>query len=172
MIKHSDEFKLQIVQQYLNGAIGFHSLARQHGIAGPMVRRWVAWYRAHGLEGLARKVSQYSPEFKLSVLQDMWENAFSQTQVAAKYNIRNPTSVGIWASRYLSGGYEALSRPSRRKIQDMPAPTSKPEPLPDAETPREQLVAEIAHLRMEVAYLKKLEALVQAKKLAALKQRK
>jgi len=173
MIKHSDQFKLQVVKQYLDGAIGFHRLADLHGIAGPMVRRWVGLYLAHGEAGLTRKKGQYSPEFKLSVLQDMWENALSQTQVAIKHNIRNPTSVGDWAGRYLNGGgFEALSRPSQRKTQDMPAPTSKPEPLHDDGKPREQLLAEIAHLQMEVAYLKKLKALVQAKKLAALKQRK
>ena len=172
MIKHSDEFKLQIVQQYLGGSIGFHSLARQHGIAGPMVRRWVEWYRLHGVDGLVRKVGQYDPEFKLSVLQDMWDNSLSQTQVAARHNIRNPTSIGIWASRYLSGGYEALIRPGRRKTQDMPAPTSKPEPLREDEKTREHLLAENESLRMEIAFLKKLEALVQAKKLAASKQRK
>lgn len=172
MIKHSDAFKLQVVQQYLGGSIGFHSLARQHGIVGPMVRRWVECYRLHGMDGLARKVGQYSPEFKLSVLQDMWDNSLSQTQAAARHNVRNPTSIGIWASRYLSGGYEALIRPGRRKIQDMPAPTSKPEPLRDDEKPREQLLAELEYLRMENAYLKKLEALVQAKKLAASKKRK
>lgn len=172
MIKHSDQFKLQVVKQYLEGAIGFHSLARQHGIAGPMVRRWVEWYRLHGMAGLTAKKSHYSAGFKLSVLQDMWDNALSQTQVAAKYNIRNPASIGIWERRHQSGGCEAFIQPSQRKPPDMPAPTSKPEPLPDNEKPREQLLAEIEYLRMENAFLKKLEALVQAKKLAASKRRK
>jgi transposase len=172
MIKHSLQFKLKVVKQYLKGAIGFHSLAREHGIAGPMVRRWVEWYRLHGEAGLMRQKGRYGAEFKLSVLQDMWDNALSQTQAAAKYNIGNPTSIGIWARRYESGGFEALSRPSRRKTQEMPAPTSKPEPLRDEEKPREQLLAELEYLRMENAFLKKLEALVQAKKLAASKQRK
>lgn len=172
MIKHSDEFKLQIVQQYLVGNIGFHSLAHLHGIAGPMVRRWVGLYRLHGDAGLTRKKGSYSAEFKLGVLQDMWDNALSQTQVAFKYNIRNPTSIGLWARRYESGNYEALIRPVRRKTEDMSAPTSKPEALRDNEKPREQLLAEITQLRTEVAFLKKLEALALTKKLAASKQRK
>jgi transposase len=172
MVKHSEQFKLQVVKQYLAGAIGFHSLAREHGVAGPMVRRWVEWYRLHGMAGLTAKKSHYNAELKLSVLQDMWENAFSQTQVAAKYNIRNPASIGIWERRYRSGSYEALSQPSRRKTLDMPAPTSKPEPLPNDEKSREDLLEEIKYLQMENAFLKKLEALAQAKKLAASKQRK
>lgn len=171
MIKHSDQFKLQVVKQYLEGSIGFRSLARQHGVASPMVRRWVEWYKLHGEAGLTRKKGQYSAEFKLSVLKYMWENALSQTQVAAKYNIRNPTSIGIWERRYRSGSYEALLRPSR-KPQDMPAPTSKPEPLRDDEKPREQLLKELQYLRMENEFLKKLKALVQAENLAASKRRK
>jgi transposase len=172
MIKHSDQFKLQIVRQYLDGAIGFHSLADLHGIAGPMVRRWVGLYRAHGKAGLTYKKGHYSAEFKFGVLQDMWENALSQTEVAIKYNIRNPTSVGVWARRYDSGSYEALTQSSRRKTQDMPVPTSKPEPLQDGEKSREELLAENAYLHAENALLKKLEALVQKKKLAARKRRK
>lgn len=172
MIKHSDQFKLKIVKQYLDGSIGFRSLARQHGVASPMVRRWVEWYKLHGEAGLTRKKSHYSAEFKLSVLKYMWENALSQTQVAAKYNIRNPTSVGIWERRYRSGSYEALLRSSRRKSEDMQAPISKPETLRDDEKPREQLIKELEYLRMENEFLKKLEALVQAKKLAASKRRK
>ena len=172
MIKHSDQFKLQVVKQYLAGTIGFRSLAREHGIASPMVRRWVEWYRLHGMAGLTAKRSHYSAEFKLSVLQDMWDNALSQAQVAAKYNVRNPASIGIWERRYESGSFEALSKPSRKKSPEMPAPTSKPEPLPDGDKSREQLLAENEYLRMEIAYLKKLEALVQAKQLATRKQRK
>ena len=46
----------------------------------------------------------------------------------------------------------------------MPVPTTKPEPSPDDEKrTRDELVAELNQLRMENAYLKKLQALVQAR---------
>lgn len=172
MIKHSDQFKLQVVTQYLAGSVGYHSLARSHGIAGPMVRRWVGLYRLHGMAGLASKKSHYSTEFKLSVLHDMWDNCLSQTQVAVKHNIRNPTSIGIWERCYHNGGFKPPVRSCREKTPEMPAPTTKPDALRDDQKSREQLLAEVEYLRMENAFLKKLEALVQAKKLAASKQRK
>jgi transposase len=52
--------------------------------------------------------------------------------------------------------------------------TTKPDPVPDDDKrSREELLAEVNQLRMELAYLKKLEALVQArKKLAPPKKRK
>jgi transposase len=173
MIKYTEQFKIQVVKDYLAGSVGFKSVARQHGLAAPVVRRWVEWYRLHGVDGLSKKARSYSAEFKLSVLQRMWDNSLSQTQVAAVFNIGNSTSIGIWERRFLDGGIEALARSPRTKRENMEAPTSKPVPKPsDDERTRGELLSELVDLRAEVAYLKKLEALVQAKKKAALKKRK
>jgi transposase len=49
----------------------------------------------------------------------------------------------------------------------MTAPTTRPTPSDDDEKrSREELLAELQHLRMENAYLKKLRALVQAQQKA------
>lgn len=171
-MKYTEQFKIQVVNDYLAGTVGFKSVAHQYGLAAPIVRRWVAWYRLHGVDGLSKKSRRYSAEFKVSVLQRMWDNSLSQTQVAAVFNIGNSTSIGIWERRYLDGGIEALSRPLRTKRENMEAPISKPDPKPsDDKRTREELLDELLDLRAEVAYLKKLEALVQAKKKAALKKR-
>jgi transposase len=174
MTKHTEQFKLQVVHDYLAGSAGFKTVARRHGLVAPVVRRWVEWYRLNGVDGLSKRARCYSAEFKLSALQHMWDNSLSQTQVAAVFNIGNPTSIGTWERRYLDGGIEALSRAHRTKRKNMDAPTSKPAPKPnDDERTRDELLAELVGLRAEVAYLKKLEALVQAKKKsAALKKRK
>jgi transposase len=174
MAKHTEQFKLEVVKDYLAGSAGFKTVARRHGLVPPVVRRWVEWYRLHGVDGLSKRTYSYSAEFKLSVLQRMWDNSLSQTQVAALFNIGNPASIGIWERRYLDGGIEALIRPRRIKPKNMKAPTSKPEPpVRDEERSRDELLSEVLDLRAEVAYLKKLDALVQAKKqAAALKKRK
>jgi transposase len=174
MTKHTEQFKLQVVKEYLAGSAGFNTVAREHGLAAPVVRRWVEWHRLHGVEGLSRQRGRYSAEFKRSVLQHMWDNSLSQTQAGAVFNIGNPTSIGIWERRFLDGGIEALSRLSQIKCENMEAPTSKPVPSPnDDERSRDELLSELVDLRAEVAYLKKIEALVRAKKkAAALKKRK
>jgi transposase len=104
----------------------------------------------------------------------MWDNSLSQTQTGAVFNIGNPASIGIWERRYQDGGMEALAGPPRTEHENMVAPTAKPAPKPnDDERTRDELLSELVDLRAEVAYLKKLEALVQAKKkAAALKKRK
>ncbi len=55
----------------------------------------------------------------------------------------------------------------------MAVPTAKPDMPSDEKRSREELLAELDYLRMENAYLKKLQALVQARpKQASPKKRK
>jgi transposase len=173
MKKYTEQFKLQAVHDYLAGQAGFKTVARRHGLVAPVLRRWVEWYRLNGVDGLSKRARHYSAEFKLTALQHMWDNSLSQTQVAAVFNIGNPTSIGTWERRFLDGGIEALSRAPRTKRENMDTPASNPAQKPsDDERTRDELLSELAELRAEVAYLKKLDALVQAKKKsAALKKR-
>ena len=54
----------------------------------------------------------------------------------------------------------------------MKAPVRKPDPKPDAELTRDELLKRLEYLRMENEVLKKLEALTQAKKTGATSKRK
>jgi transposase len=171
MIKYTEQFKLKVVKDYLKGPMGYALLGAHHGVAAPHIRNWVAAYRLHGSEGLRRKVTRYDAKFKLSVLQHMWDNGLSNRQAAVHFNVRNPTSIGIWGGLYREGGIAALARP-RTKLLNMKAPSSKPVPKPDEERSREDLLKELEYLRMENEVLKKLEALAQARKTAAPKKRK
>lgn len=172
MVKYTKEIKLRVVKQYLDGQIGYHRLSAQQGIPAPVIRRWVGAYRLHGDEAFHRRLEHYSPELKLSVLQHMWDNALSINQTAAVFNIPNPDSIRTWAKRYDEGGSEALGR-IKPAVPDMPARVTPPDDKPVEELTREELLKRVQYLQMEVAVLKKLEALAQAKKkAAALKKRK
>jgi transposase len=176
MTKYSEHFKLAVVNEYLSDSSeGYLSLARRHGLTShSMVERWVLAYRHHGEAGLSRKQSQYSAEYKLSVLRHMWDNQLSITQTAAKFDIRHHAMVGMWERAYQDGGVEALASRPRGRPKSMA--TSIPQSASSADDnlrSREELLAEVNQLRMEVAYLKKLEALVQARpKQAPKKKRK
>ena len=171
MVKYSEEIKLRVIKQYLDGQLGYHRLAAQQGIPAPVIRRWVDAYRLHGDEAFQRRREHYSPGLKLSVLQHMWDNALSINQTAAVFNIPNPHSIRIWAKRYDEGGSEALGR-IKPAVPDMPARITPPDDRPVEELTREELLKRVQYLQMEVAVLKKLEALAQAKKAAARKKRK
>lgn len=164
MIRHSEQFKLSVVERYLVGLEGYRRVGTHFGLAPAMVRRWVSRYQLYGAAGLAQRGGNFSPEFKLSVLQHMWDNSLSQTKVALLFDVRNTASIGIWEARYRSGGIDALARSSRKEPDKMDAPTVKPSPAADSERSREDLLKEVEYLRMEVAVLKKFQALAQSKK--------
>lgn len=168
MKKYTEQFKRKVIKRYLKGKLGFKRLATHYKITAPMIRRWVAAYRLHGNDSLRRSRVNYSAEFKMSVLQHMWDNALSYNQTAAVFNIPSATSIGIWEKRYRNGGSETLERV--KKKPDMPVPPSKPASPAAEELTREQLLKRVERLEMEVVVLKKLQALTQAKKALALKK--
>ena len=164
MTKYNEQFKLTVVRQYLDGRQGYKSVANDHLLHHVVVKRWVDRYRLHGIAGLQKKFSHYDAEFKLAVLQRMWDEQLSYGEVTALFDIRSPGVVGHWERCYHSGGIDALRPRTRGRPKKMPDIDTPKAPLPteDENRTREQLVAEVNHLRMEVAYLKKLRALVQA----------
>ena len=173
-MKHDNQFKLAAVRRYLRGGIVYRDLANELGVSKSVLQRWVAWFRAHGRFVDGKPTHSYTAEFKLAVLQHMWENQLSHSQAAVLFKIPVHTIVGKWARLYKSEGANALMIRPRDIAAQMTTPTTKPEaPVKDDDRTPEQLRAEIQHLRMENAYLKNLQALVasQGSKASAKKRK-
>ena len=71
MAKYSEEFKLQVVNEYLNGHVGYHLLAKKYRPLHPsQIHRWVQAYEEFGIEGLMKKTKKqfYSVQYKLDIL--------------------------------------------------------------------------------------------------------
>ena len=171
MSKYTDEFKLSVVEQYLGGVDGVRAVGAQQGVDEGLLREWVACYQVHGAVGLRKKHGSYSGEFKLSVLKHMWDNSLSYRETSALFNIGNRKRVADWERRYRRGGVRALIPRRKGRPKPMSDPGAKVSPsFNDEKQSREELLAELNHLRMENAYLKKVEALVAAKR--ARKRRK
>ena len=163
-MKFTAEFKLQVVRQYLDGHDGTARTAQAAGVSRSLLRMWVNAYEVHGSSGLSPKRGRYSPEFRLQVLQHMWDNELSYKQITATFNLGSPTTISLWERRYRAAGVEGLNITPRRSSL-MPTLYRKPEnPPPDEQRSREDILAELNYLRMENAVLKKLEALAQARK--------
>lgn len=176
MKKYTEKFKLRLVEQYLTREAGFTSVARQHSVPRSLLRRWVAFYQHHGPAGLRSKAVKYDCAFKLSVLRHMWENDSSFGQVSALFDIRDQCAVSKWQRSYDAGGLAGIGFNPFAHIETMASPipkVKKPDPsIPDTDKSKEDLLAELNWMRMEVAYLKKLDALVQAKRAALRSKRK
>ena len=175
MAKYDEDFKIEVAKYYLSARAGARSLAAKYGLDHGTVRHWAERYRQHWEAGLRKKFSHYSASFKLSVLQRMWQEGLSCRQVSALFNLRGGHSVvTIWQRKYHEGGLNALTPKPRGRPKTMT--THKPSKLlspPNEEASSlEQLRKENEYLRTEVAYLKKLRALRQAKEQAAPKKRR
>lgn len=167
MTKYSEQFKLSVVQQYSKGTAGYTTVAQQHGLSPSLVQRWTSLYRMHGVDGLKKKFSHYPADFRMSVLQHMWDHELSYAQATTLFNIRGPGLIGQWERDFRGGGFDALIPHTRGRPKPMTSPPIKPDSTaPNAGRTRKELEAELDHLRMENAYLKKLHALIQAQQKA------
>ena len=85
MAKYSEEFKLQLVKEYVEGTLGYTLLARKYGLPDPSpIKRWVQAYQAFGQEGLQKKQTNqvYSVQFKVDVLHFMKQTGASYQDTA------------------------------------------------------------------------------------------
>lgn len=173
MARYDEQFKLKAVQQYLGGDASYREVATVYGIEFSQLRRWVASYEAHGRSGLARKSGGYAVQLKLEVLDRARSVGLSDRQLAALYDIRSTGQIGKWREQYDAGGLGAL-QPQRRGRRSMPPPKAPPDPShePDEKPPHKELLEELAYLRAENAYLKKVKALIEAERTEALERKR
>ena len=110
---------------------------------------------------------KYSAEFKIGVIMDMREHHMGYRETVRKYwdvskgqeaNYKN--AVQRWERIYLEEGAEGLMK-ERRGRAGAASGTKKGRPPKLDRKVEEDLIAENQRLRMEIEYLKKLDALVQ-----------
>jgi transposase len=157
MAKYRLEEKLEVVLKVEKEGCSQGEAGRIIGASKSEVQNWVKLYREHGAEGLTMKRWSYSGQFKIEVLEYMHANQLSIRETAAKYGIPSYSTVGKWERIYYEEGQEALFRDNRgRKGMEKNRAATKLDKKVE-----EDLIAENQRLKMENAYLKKLQALVQ-----------
>ena len=115
---------------------------------------------------MSKKQKKYSSEFKIRVIMDMRENRLGYRETVRKYNLarQSETSAATmlhrWERIYLEEGAEGLMK-ERRGRACSASGTRKGRPPKLDKKVEEDLIAENQRLRMEIEYLKKLDALVQ-----------
>jgi len=102
----------------------------------------------------------YSAEYKLNVIMDMREHRLGYVETARKYDIPNYRVIQRWERIFLEEGAEGLMK-ERRGRACAASGTRKGRPLKLDPKVEEDLIAENQRLRMEIEYLKKLDALVR-----------
>lgn len=162
---YSDDLKLIVVEEYMDGKRGYRSLAKKYNISDKkLVRTWVQNYELNGKEGLKRKKGKthYSLDFKLNVLHFRQSTGASYSETAKTFNLTNPSMIANWHRVYTEGGTEALTKPIGRPSKMVKKPSKKDirqrEETSD-QTELERLHQEVMYLKIENAYLKKLKEL-------------
>ncbi len=163
MAKFSPEEKIQAVRQYLNGNEGIKTIAKSIGVHPSALHQWIKQYKIFGEDAFEKRYTSYPAQFKLDVLNYMNEHGTSIRETAAIFNIPSYETLRQWKVAYETEGYDALqsTKKGRPSMKNKNSNTKKNQaPVPES---IEALQAENERLRMEVAYLKKLNALVQNK---------
>ncbi|MCA0174074.1 helix-turn-helix domain-containing protein [Bacillus sp. RAR_GA_16] len=161
MAKYSDDFKLKVVMEYLQGSLGYTLLAKKYGMPDKSpIMGWVRAYQAFGKEGLRRKRSRqvFPVQFKLNVLHFMKQTGASHRETAIAFKMNNPSLIANWSRTLQKEGIgglheKAKGRPSMSKNHKNKSSKSEKEL-----TREEQLERENELLRLENSYLKKLKA--------------
>ena len=155
MSKYNLEFKLKVVKEYLQGNIGYTSLAKKYSIKSEtVIKRWVNAYKTQGYEGLEikRKNNKYTLEFKLNTVNLYLTGEMSYQSLANYLKINNPSIVAIWVKEFREEGIEGLKPKKRGRPSNMPN-TDKNKNLKNKNNKTKEELSEIEKLRKENYYL-------------------
>jgi transposase len=158
--KYPIEIKLAAVNDYLEGGESIRQTAEKYNVSKTMLHRWVAKFQHHGISGLQETYTKYSVKFKMDVLKYMNEKGASIEEATAVFNVSSSATVCKWKNLLDTHGVDALKQKKKERPTSMKKRTKSNQQI---ETTDKALRAEIEQLRMENAYLKKLQALIQEK---------
>ena len=167
-MRYDLDFKIKVIAYYRQGHTGA-ATAKKFNVNPQFVHKWVKQYQSGGIDAIKPKISKayYSREFKHEVITTMLSQGLSQSEVALKFNISSPALISHWHKAYRLQGMSGLtSKRQGRTAMSKPYITDKP----DDEKTLAELKRENEYLRAEVAYLKKLDALLRKQEQASKKQ--
>ena len=167
-MRYDLDFKIKVIAYYRQGHTGA-ATAKKFNVNPQFVHKWVKQYQSGGIDAIKPKISKacYSREFKHEVITTMLSQGLSQSEAALKFNISSPALISHWHKAYRQEGISGLtSKRKGRTAMSKPYLTDKP----DDEKTLAELKRENEYLRAEVAYLKKLDALLRKQEQASKKQ--
>ena len=164
-VKYDYAFKLECVELVLKKHYSSQYVSKLKGLNESNIRKWVSFYKTYGEVGLLPRINQtYSAIFKIKVLKTIEKESLSLRATSVKFNIPDVAIIVKWKKDFANFGVEGLkSKPKGRPISmsDYKRKKSKSgKPL----TKEEELLKENERLRCENELLKKLQALIQARR--------
>ena len=155
-VKHDLESRRRAVELF-DAGVGCKPAAEALSVPRETVREWQWVYRAFGSEALLSmggKQSSYTFEQRVAAASAVVDGGMAKADAMAEFGIRSKSPLERWCRLYREGGAEALR----------PRPKGRPRgsrSKPRARTREQELEERCRRLEAEVAYLKKLRALVE-----------
>ena len=100
--KYSIDFKLCVVDRYLNRGEGCAAIGKDLNIPHRTVMKWVNQYQKFGAEAFQEKPrnQSYAKEFKIQVIEEYLSGGCSYEELALKYNIPSDSIIRQWVKKY------------------------------------------------------------------------
>ncbi len=155
-VKHGIEARRMAVDLFDSGR-GCESAADVLSLPRNTVRKWHLVYRAFGSEALLSmdgKKTRYTYEQRVAAASAVVDGGATKAAAMAEFGIMSLSPLEKWCRLYREGGAEALR----------PKPKGRPKGSaaePPERTREQELEQRCRRLEAEVAYLKKLRALVE-----------
>lgn len=148
MAKYSVQFKQDVVTYYYKN--GLSATMKKFNLNYNSIL--YNWVRKSETVGFMRKNNKtYTNEDKLDILNYFWKNGYAETE--RRYDV-NRSVINNWERLFREYGIEGLTYDGRGRKPNHLGPKKNV-------NQDEDLLAENQRLRMELLYLKKLDALVQ-----------
>lgn|SRR5690625_115753 len=161
MAQYTNQFKLMVAKEYIKGKLSYRRLAEKHGVPTTTLRGWVRIYKHYGPSKLVEKEERhtvYPVQFKLDVLSFMESTGASVSDTAIQFGIKNPSILSRWRKTFLEDGVKALNnQKGMLSMANKPAEETN-KTVTNKDEIQKKLERENELLRLEVAYLKKLQA--------------
>ena len=155
-VKHDIEARKAAIGLFERGH-GYKSAAKALSVPRDTVRQWLCVYRSFGGEVLLSmdsKQARYTHGQKVAAASAVVDGGMTKAEAMAAFGIMSMSPLKKWCALYREGGAEALR----------PKPKGRPKgskSKPRVRTREQELEERCRRLETEVAYLKKLRALVE-----------
>ena len=95
--KWSADFRTKVAQEYLDGKGSFCYLADKYHIGRTTIQKWVAAYKAHGIDAFICDPgnASYTSEFKTRCVEEVISGCGSSVDIGAKYKVY-PSVLESW----------------------------------------------------------------------------
>ncbi|NBL66121.1 helix-turn-helix domain-containing protein [Flavobacterium sp. NST-5] len=164
-VKYDYAFKLECVKLVLEKHYSVLYVSKLKNISKSNVRKWVNFYKEYGTAGLLpRRNNSYSVDFKLTVIQTIRKEMLSLRESCLRFNIPDAGLIVKWKKDFANFGIKGLQPKQRGRPISMSNNKRKKRKSDKPLTREEELLRENELLRCENELLKKLDALIQARK--------